>query len=165
MNYHWTDTVASAFTLSCPVLLQRNDLILFSLLKHLCDSADVREVVMAICVNFNVSEKVLWRLFTVSLLSSDITDDNPKNSHTAVLCLIGCSCSSGGWVGCLLNGRSVVRFPAPFVCMSRCHWARNWTPYCSWWLRHWCIIVCAWVSDGTLYPAVSVWMGKCRLVL
>ncbi len=42
---------------------------------------------------------------------------------------------------------SVVRSPAPPVRMSKCPWARFWTPKCSWWLHHWCVSVRVWVPD------------------
>ncbi len=58
---------------------------------------------------------------------------------------------------------------APLVCMSKCPWARYWSPIapdcCATGL--W---MCVWVSDeqvGTSWRshlAVSVWMGKCWLL-
>lgn len=47
------DSTASAFSLSCPIVLQRKDLILFSVLKHQSGFADVMRIVMA-----SVSKKV-----------------------------------------------------------------------------------------------------------
>ena len=47
-----------------------------------------------------------------------------------------------------LTGRSLVRIPAPTGCLSKCPWARCWTPNCSWWTLHGadstiCVCMCA----------------------
>ncbi len=78
-------------------------------------------------------------------------------------------CSSGGRAGCILIRRFVVWSLAPSVCMSKCMlkclWARYWIPNCPKRLCLWRMNAYAWVPDGTLYPAVSVWlfvwMGEC----
>ena len=44
----------------------------------------------------------------------------------------------------------------PLVCMSKCPWARHWTPNCSW---------CAWLAPCMAAAAISVWMcGQKRLI-
>ena len=57
-------------------------------------------------------------------------------------------CSSGVKAGYLV--RLLVGLPVPPSCMSKCPWARYWTPNCSWWavdilhgsLRHQWMNVC-----------------------
>ena len=53
---------------------------------------------------------------------------------------------------------SVVQIPAPPSCMSKCPWARYWTPNCSWWA--------VGALHGRVY-VISVWMcvrmGKCGM--
>ena len=61
-------------------------------------------------------------------------------------------CGSVGRVGHLVIGRSPVRIPAPSSCMSKCPWARYWTPSCSWWAVVAVINVC-----------MCVWMGNCGM--
>ena len=46
-------------------------------------------------------------------------------------------CGSGGRAGRPMIERSAVRIPAPPVHMSKCPWARHWTPHCLQWVgRH-----------------------------
>lgn len=61
-------------------ILQRKDLILFSVLKHSSPSADVTGFLMFRCVHFSFSENVSWSLFSFSILKSDIAECNPANS-------------------------------------------------------------------------------------
>lgn len=107
------DNIASALSLSRPIVLQRKDLILLSVLKHLSDSAVVMGVVMAICVNFSISGKVPWRLFPVSIWINERVDFNPLN---AALLYITISSIFSFYL------QSVGKFAAT---MSSCLWGKS----------------------------------------
>ncbi len=78
--------------------------------------------------------------------------------YQLLCCCCHTGCSSVGRVGCLLIRRLVGQSPAPPVYLSKCPWARYWTPDCSWWLCHWCMNV--WVSDEQVgFPLVCEWVN------
>ena len=69
---------------------------------------------------YNISKRLLWKCLRYSW-------------------------SSRGGAGCLVIERALVRIPGSPSCMSKCPWARYWTPNCSCWAT----------------SAIGVWMGEC----
>ena len=80
--------------------------------------------------------------------------------------LIKSHCGHPWWLGLVACGsggrpmieRSAVRIPAPPVHMSKCPWARHWTPNCSRWCG-WCL---AWFPPPPVYEWVNVMHYLCK---